>query len=155
MAGPDQRPVLGLMCKSGLWQSLVGSLWQRTLTQTLGLRVIRVAGSFLVMMHLPVSLTLRKRESLRDDIPDEFQSTTLSTSSSSIVQVGTLPHFLDQWKSITSNRFLLNMVKGHHFQLRAWSPLFCNFQLFNSKAGVAHQLIIQKEVQEFFSQRSH
>ena len=60
-------------------------------------------------------------------VPDVSQS----SSSSSVVRVGTLPKFLDQWKSITSNRFVLNMVKGHHLQLRCCSPLFCNFGWFN------------------------
>ena len=38
--------------------------------------------------------------------------------SSSVVHVHIPPHFLDQWKSITSNRVVLNMVKGHHHHLR-------------------------------------
>ena len=47
-------------------------------------------------------------------VADVLWSTTSSASPSSLGQVGTLPHFLDQWRSITSNRFVLNMVKGHH-----------------------------------------
>ena len=62
-----------------------------------------------------------------DGIPDVFQSSTSLISSSSVVQVGTLPIILDQWRSIASNRFMLNMVKGHNHQLRAWPLLFCNF----------------------------
>ena len=48
----------------------------------------------------------QKKESQSDIVPDEFKSSL----SSSVVQVGTLPEFLDQWKSITSNRFVLHMV---------------------------------------------
>ena len=59
-----------------------------------------------------------------------------------------LSHFLDQWRSITSNRFVLNMVQGHHPQLRSCPPLFCNFQQFNVKAAAAYHPIIQKEVDE-------
>ena len=54
--------------------------------------------------------------------------------------------YLDQWRSITSNRFVLNMFWGHHLQLRYHPSLFCNFQQFNVKVAVAHHPIIQKEV---------
>ena len=37
-----------------------------------------------------------------------------SSSSSSVFQVGMLFRYFDQWRSITSNRFVLNMVQGHH-----------------------------------------
>ena len=56
--------------------------------------------------------------------------------------------FLDQWRSITSNRLVLNMVWGHHLQLRSHPPLFCDFQHFNVKAAAAHHPVIQKEVDE-------
>ena len=48
-------------------------------------------------------------------IPDMLQSTT---SSSSIVEFVTVFQFLEQRGSITSNRFVLNIVKGHHIDLR-------------------------------------
>ena len=73
-----------------------GGLWQRSLTQTLGCRVIQVPVSFLVVVHMPVSLTLRRRGTMGGDIPDILQSTTSSTSSLSVILVGTLPHFLGQ-----------------------------------------------------------
>ena len=38
------------------------------------------------------------------------QSTASSTSSSSCFQVGMFFHILDQWRRLTSNRFVLNMV---------------------------------------------
>ena len=41
-----------------------------------------------------------------------------ASSSSSVVKVATLPRFLDQWRNISSNKFVLNMVKGHHLELR-------------------------------------
>ena len=65
-----------------------------------------------------------------DGIPDVLQSTTLSTSYSFIMQVGTLPQFLDQWRSITSSRFVLNMIKVHRLQLRYHCQLFYDFQMF-------------------------
>ena len=55
------------------------------------------------MVHLPVPLTLGRKEAMGDDIPDMLQSTTSSASSSFIVQPGTLSRFLDQQRSITSN----------------------------------------------------
>ena len=61
-------------------------------------------------------------------------------------QAGMLFKVLDQWRSITSNRFLLNMVWGHHLQLRSHPPLFHNFQQFNIKVVTTHHPIIQKEV---------
>ena len=43
-----------------------------------------------------------------------------------------------QWRSITSNRFVLNMVWGHHLQLRSHPPLFHDFRHFNIKVAAAH-----------------
>ena len=62
-----------------------------------------------------------------------------------------LSHFLDQWRSITFNRFVLNMVQGHHLQVRSCPLLFHNFQEFNVKAGAAHHPIIQKEADELLA----
>ena len=56
--------------------------------------------------------------------------------------------FFDQWRSITSNRFVLNMVWGHHLQLRSHPPLFHDFWCFNVKVAAAHHPVIQKEVDE-------
>ena len=80
-----------------------------------------------------------------------LQSTTSSPPSSYVLQVGALPKFLDQWRSITSNRFVLNMVKDHHLKLRCYPPLFCNFKWFNTKAATGHHPIIQKEVDELLA----
>ena len=54
-----------------------------------------------------------------DGISDVLQSITSSPSSPSAVQVFTYSHFLGQWRRITSNGFVFNMVKGHHRQFRA------------------------------------
>ena len=86
--------------------------------------------------------------------PDVSQTSTSSSSSSSTsapFQVGMLFKFLDQWRSITSNRFVLNMVRGHHLQLRSHPPLFHNFWHFNVKAAAAHHPVIQKEVDELLA----
>ena len=56
--------------------------------------------------------------------------------------------FFDQWRSITSNRFVHNTVLGHHLQLRSHPPLFHDFQHFNVKAAAAHHPVVQKEVDE-------
>ena len=59
--------------------------------------------------------------------------------------------FFDQWRSITSNRFVLNMVWGHHLQLRSCPPLFHDFQHFNVKVAAAHHPVIQKEVDDLLA----
>ena len=59
--------------------------------------------------------------------------------------------FYDQWRSITSNRFVLNMVWGHHLQFRSHPPLFHDSQHFNVKAAAAHHPVIQKEVDELLA----
>ena len=86
--------------------------------------------------------------------PDVSQPSTSSSSSSSTsapFQVGIFFKFLDQWRSITSNRFVLNMVRGHHLQLRSRPTLFHNFQHFNVKVPAAHHPVIQKEVDELLA----
>ena len=77
------------------------------------------------MVHLQVPLTLERKGAIGDGIPNVLQSTT-STLSSSVMLVCTFPQFLDKWKSIISNSFVLNMVKGHNLQLISHPPLFCN-----------------------------
>ena len=63
-------------------------------------------------------------------------------------------NFFDQWRSITSNRFVLNMVWGHHLQLRSCPPLFCDFWHFNVKVTAAHHPVIQKEVDELLAKEA-
>ena len=87
-----------LMFRSGVCQSLEVPSCQRTLTLILSYGVIRVAGSQLEV-HCPVPQTHRRRGTKVDIIPDESQS----SSSSSLMQDGTLPEFLDQWRTITSS----------------------------------------------------
>ena len=86
---------------------------------------------------------------MTDLIPDEFQSSL--SSSSSVVQVSTLPKFLDMWRTITFNRFVLNMVSSHHLKLRFGPLLFHNFCRFNIKSTPVHFSIIQKEVDELLA----
>ena len=102
-------------------------------------------------VHLPVQLTLGRRGAMGYGIPVVLQSITSSPLSSSVVQVGTLPKFLDQWRSIRCNRCVLNMVKGHYLQLRYFPPLFYNFEQFNIKVATADDPIIQKEVNELLA----
>ena len=79
------------------------------------------------------------------DVPQPSTSSSSSLSTSAMFQVGMLFKLFDQWRSITSNRFVLNMVQGHHLQLRSCPPLFRDFQHFNVKAAAAHHPVIQKE----------
>ena len=85
------------------------------------------------------------------DVPEPSASSASSSSTSATFQVGMLFKFFDQWRSITSNRFVLNMVWGHHLQLRSHPPLFHHFQCFNVKAAAAHHPVIQKEVDELLA----
>ena len=87
----------------------------------------------------PVPLTDRRKGAMGDVVPDVSQF----SPSSFVLQVGTHPELLDQWRSITCNRFVPNMVKGHHLQLRCHPPFFCN--------APAHHSIIQKEVDELLA----
>ena len=136
------------VCKRGLCQSLVVPLWLRDLIWKLRLSLIRVTRSLLVVVSLPVLLMLGRRGAKGVSTPDMSQSTASSSSSSLVLQVGILSHFWDQWRSITSNRFVLKMVQGHHLQFRSCPTLFHNFWQFNVKAAAAQHSIIQKEVDE-------
>ena len=85
------------------------------------------------------------------DVPQPSTSSSSSSSTFTTFQVGMLFKFFDQWRSITSNRFVLNMVQSHHLQLKSHPPLFCDFQHFNVKAAAAHHPVIQKEVDELLA----
>ena len=54
----------------------------------------------------------RKKGAVGISAPDVSQSTASSSSSSLVFQASMLSHLLDQWRSITSHRFVLNMVQG-------------------------------------------
>ena len=101
-----------------------------------------MAESHLVVVYLLVPLW--------DDILMGLQSTVSSTSSPSIVQLGTLPHFLDNRKALF-HRFMLNMVKGHLLQLRSHPPLFCNSKQLSIKGGVTQHPVMQREADELFA----
>ena len=110
-----------------------------------------MARSLLVALFTPVLLSQEGKVGMgvgAPDVPQPFTSSSSLSSTCATFQVGMLFKFLDQWRSITSNRFVLNMVWGHHRQLRSHSPLFCDFWHFNVKAAAAHHPVIQKEVDE-------
>ena len=44
---------------------------------------------------------------MAEGVPDMLQFLNLSPSSSYVVQVGTIPQFVDQWRNITSNKLCL------------------------------------------------
>ena len=109
--------------------------------------------SLLVMLFPPVLLSQEGNVDVGVGAPDVSQPSTSSSSSSTSApfQVGMLFKFFDQWRSITSNRFMLNMVRHHHLQLRSCPPLFCNFWHFNVKAAATHHPVIEKEVDELLA----
>ena len=84
-------------------------------------------------------------------VADVPESSASSSSTSAASQVGMLFKFFDQWKSITSNRFVLNMIWGHHLQLRSCPPLFHDFWQFNVKAAAAHHPVIQRDIDELLA----
>ena len=101
--------------------------------------------SLLVALFPPVLQSQEGKVGKGVGAPDVSQPSTSSSSSSSIsapFQVGMLFKFLDQWRSITSNRFVLNMVWGHHLQLTSHPPLFHDFWHFNVKAAAAYHPVI-------------
>ena len=83
--------------------------------------------------------------------PDVSWSLASSSSSSAVFQFCMLFKFFYQCRSITSNRFVLNMVQGHHLQLQSHPPLFHNSWQFNVKVATVHHPIIQKEVDELLA----
>ena len=100
------------------------------------------------------SAVTRRKEGMGVSTPDVPEPSTSSASSSSTptaFQVGMLFKFFDQLRSITSNRFVLNMVSGYHLQLRSHPPLFCDFWQFNVKAAAVHHTVIQREVDELLA----
>ena len=140
------------MHKRDLCQSLVVLLWLRGLTLRVRFRLVQVAGILLVVVSLPVLLMPGRRGAIGERTPDVLQSTASFSSSFFVLQVGMLSHFLDQWRSITSNRYVFNMAQGHHLQFRSHSPLFHNFQQFNIQAAAAHHPIILKEEDELLAE---
>ena len=88
------------------------------------------------------------------DVLEPSTSSSSSSSTSATFQVGMLFKFFDQWRSITSNRFVLNIVWGHYLQHRSHPPLFHDFQHFNVKVAAAHHPVIQKEVDELLAKRA-
>ena len=111
----------------GLCQGLVVHLWLRGLTWRVGMRLVQVARSLLVAVSPPVLLILGGKGFMGLSVPDVSCTSASSSLSSAVFQVGALFNFFDHWRSITSNRFVLNMIWGHHLQLRSHPPLFCNF----------------------------
>ena len=85
------------------------------------------------------------------DVPEPSTPSSSSSSTSATFQVGMLFKFFDQWRSITSNRFVLNMVGGHHLELRSHPLFFCDFWHFNVKVATAHHPVIQREVDELLA----
>ena len=110
-----------------------------------------MARSLLVALFPPVLLSQEGKMGMGVGTPDLQQPSTSSSCSSSTsasFQVGMLFKFFNQWKSITSNRFVLNTVWGYHLQLSSRPPLFRDFRHFNVRVAAVHHPVIQKEVDE-------
>ena len=137
----------------GLCKGLVGHLCLKRLTWRVGMRLIQVARSLLVAVSPPL-LSQEEKGGMgvsTPNVPEPSTSSSSSSPTSATFQVGMLFHFFDQWRRITPNRFVLNMVWGHHLQLRSHPPLFSDFWCFNIKMAAAHHPVIQKEVDELLA----
>ena len=112
------RPGHGLgsisWCRRDLCQGLVVHLWLRGLTWRVRMRLIQVTRSLLVAVSPPVLPILGGKGSVGVDTPDVSWFSASSSSSSAVFQVGMLFKFFYQWRSITSNTFVLSIVVGHH-----------------------------------------
>ena len=137
-------------CK-GLCQGLVVHLCLRGLTWRVEMRLIQVARSLLVVVSPPALPILGGKGSVVVSTPDVSCFLASLSSSSAVFQVGMLFRFFNQWRSITSNRFVLNMPQGHHLQLWSHPSLFHNFWQFNVKLATTHHSIIQKEVDKLLA----
>ena len=62
------------------------------------------------------------------------------------MQLCALSNFLDQWKSITFNRFVVNMIKGHLHHLKCHPLLFQKLKWFNFRVLLVHYAVILEEV---------
>ena len=151
VARPGHRLGSISWCRRDLCQDLVVHLWVRDLTWRVGMMLIQVARSLLSAVSPPVLPILGGKGSLWPGAPDVSWSSASSSSPSAVVHVGMLFRFFDQWRSITSNRFVLNMVWGHYLQLQSHPSLFQDFHQFNVKVATAHHPIIQKEVDELLA----
>ena len=132
----------------------MGHLCLKGLTWRVGISLIWVARSLLVAVFPPVLLSQEEKGGMgvnAPDVPEPSTSSFSSSSPSATFQVGMVFKFFDQWRSITSNRFVLNMLWGHHLQLRSCPPLFCDFWHFNVKVAAAHHPVIQKEVDDLLA----
>ena len=112
-----------------------------------------MARSLLVAASPPVQLSLGERGCMGVSIPDvpEPSTSASSSSTSATFRVGMLFKLFNQWRSITSNRFVLNMVWGHLLQLRSHPSLFLDFWHFNVKVVAAHHPVILREVDELLA----
>ena len=106
-----------------------GTLWQRSLTLKLDLRITRKVGNHLVL-DLAVKQSLRRKEAMGVTI---LIFTVYYFITIVLISCAGRYSFLGQWESITSSRFVLNVVKGHHLQLRCCPPLFCNLSCLKLK----------------------
>ena len=80
----------------GLCQDLVGHLWLRGLTWSVGMRLIQVARNLLVAVSPPVLLRLGERGAMgvsAPDVPYPSASSASSSSTSAAFQVGMLFKF--------------------------------------------------------------
>ena len=116
------------------------------------MRLIQVARSLLVAVSPPVLPMLGGKEAVGVSASECCSPQPPQHLHLQFFRLVCFSIFLDQWRSITSNRFVFNMVWGHHLQLRYCYPLFSNFWQFNVKVIVAHQPIIQKEVDELLAE---
>ena len=139
MPEPSQGLGSSSMYRNVLCQSMVVPSWWRNLSFILSLTVIRFTRSYMEVC-LQIPLTLGWRGAMGNSVPDVLQSNFITMIFISCTG-WYASKYLDQWRDITSNRFVLNMVKGHHLQYRCNPSLLCNFRQLNIKAVPAKLII--------------
>ena len=152
VARPGHRLGSISQCRRDLCQGLVVHLCLRGLTWRVGMRLSQVARSLLVAMSPQVLLTLGGKGSVGVSTSYVSWPSASLISSPAVFQVGILFKFFDHWRSITSNRLVLNIVWCHHLELWSHLHLFHNFWQFNFKVGTTHHSIIEKEVDDLLAE---
>ena len=127
----SQRLGSSLMFRNSLYRSLVVPSWQRRLTLILSLMVIMVAWSELEVC-LQVPLNLGRRGAISNIVLYMLQP-SIHHHHLHLCADWYTSKFHRSMGIITSDRFVLNMVKGHHLQLSCCHLLFHNFRWFEHK----------------------
>ena len=83
------------------------------------------------------------------DVPQPFTSSSSSSSTSAMFQVGMLFNFFDQWRSITFNRFVLNRFGATIFSLDPVLPCSVTSGTLMSRQLQLINLLFRRKLMSF------